>query len=178
MTKKVRIFLCLAAALLAGCASTGSKPPLKTVRQVDLPRYMGDWYVIANVPYFAERNNYESIESYALRPDGKIANGFRFRKGSFDAPQQRYDFVGRVTNPETNAEWRIHFAPFISAGYLIIELDPTYQWVVVGHPSRRYGWIMARKPTLPDATYTAILKRVAAQGYDPKSFVKVPQVRP
>lgn len=165
--------------LFSGCAtSQPRKAPLRTVAKVDLPRYMGDWYVIANIPYFAERNNYESIESYALRPDGKIANWFRFRKGSFDAPQKRMDFVGRITNPQTNAEWRIHFAPFISAAYLIIELDPGYRWVVVGHPSRRYGWIMARTPTLPEQTYQTILKKIESQGYDPKAFEKVPQVRP
>lgn len=156
-----------------GCAST--KPPLKTVRHVDLPRYMGDWRVIANIPYFAERGCVDSIESYALRPDGKIANWFRYRKGSFDAPQKRFDFVGRVTNSETNAEWKIRFAPFINVSYLIIDLDPAYQWTVVGHPSRKYGWIMHREKTMPEGIYRKILTRLETQGYDPKAFVKVPQ---
>jgi apolipoprotein D and lipocalin family protein len=35
---------------------------------------MGDWYVIASIPYFAEKDCVDSIESYALRPDGKIDN--------------------------------------------------------------------------------------------------------
>jgi apolipoprotein D and lipocalin family protein len=159
---------------LFGCAST--KPPLKTVRHVDLPRYMGDWRVIANIPYFAERGYVDSIESYALRPDGKIANWFRCRKGSFRAPQKRYDFVGRVTNTVTNAEWEIRFAPLINVRYLIIDLDPAYQWTVVGHPSRKYGWIMHREKTMPVSTYRGILARLEAQGYDSKAFVKVPQL--
>jgi apolipoprotein D and lipocalin family protein len=156
-----------------GCAS--SKPPLKTVRHVDLPRYMGDWRVIANIPYFAERDCVDSIESYALRPDGKIANWFRCRKKSFNAPQKRFDFVGRVTNKETNAEWKIRFAPLINVSYLIIDLDPAYQWTVVGHPSRKYGWIMHREKTMPESTYREILARLETQGYDPKAFAKVPQ---
>jgi apolipoprotein D and lipocalin family protein len=160
---------------LAGCAS---HRPLQTVPHVDLNRYMGDWRVIANIPYWAEKDCVDSIESYALRPDGKIANTFRFRKKTFEAPQQRLDFVGRVVNPETNAEWRIHFAPLISAGYFIIDLDPQYRWAVVGHPSRDYGWVLARGRTLPAATYQGILQRLAAQGYDPARFVKVPQVPP
>jgi apolipoprotein D and lipocalin family protein len=170
-------WFCYALAILspvfAGCAS--SKPPLKSVPYVDLPRYMGDWRVIANIPYFAEKDCCDSIESYSLRPDGKITNWFRFRKGSFEAPQQRVDFVARVTNPRTNAEWRIHFAPLISAKYVIVDLDPGYRWAVVGHPSRRYGWILARRPALPPRTYGQILERLKAQGYDPADFVKVPQ---
>ena len=64
----VAILFCLS----TGCSSV--KDPLRTVSHVDLPRYMGDWYVIANIPYFAEKNCYDSIESYALRPDGAIDN--------------------------------------------------------------------------------------------------------
>jgi apolipoprotein D and lipocalin family protein len=168
--------LCFVALGLAGCATR--QAPLKTVRHVNLPRYMGDWRVIANIPYFAEKDCVESIESYSLRPDGKIANWFRFRKKSFDAPQQRIDFVARVVDTRSNAEWRVQFAPLISAGYFIIDLDPQYRWTVVGHPSRRYGWIMARGKTLPDETYQGILRRLQRQGYEPSDFVKVPQVRP
>jgi apolipoprotein D and lipocalin family protein len=166
MNLRFALFSIFAMSLL-GCAST--KPPLKTVRHVDLPRYMGDWRVIANIPYFAERGYVDSIESYALRPDGKIANWFRCRKGSFKAPQKRFDFVGRVANPETNAEWEIRFAPFI-------DLDLEYQWTVVGHPSRKYGWIMHREKTMPESAYREILARLEAQGYDSKAFVKVPQL--
>jgi len=153
-------------------------PALRTVPKVDLTRYMGDWRVIANIPYFAERDAYDSLESYALRPDGKIDNWFVFRRGSWEAPLKRYDFTARVLDHETNAEWRVRFLPFVNVAYLIIDLDPEYQWTVVGHPSRRYGWIMARDRRLPDDVYGGILNRLAAQGYDPGRFVKVPQVRP
>ena len=174
-----RILAGLSATLLLGaCATTTHRPPpLRTVAHVDLQRYAGDWRVIANIPYWAEKDCVDSIESYGLRPDGKLANWFRSRKGSFDAPQKRVDFVAEVTNPKTNAEWRVHFLPLITAPYLIIDLDPHYRWTVVGHPSRDFGWIMAREKTLPPATYRAILQRLGAQGYDAKRFVKVPQLR-
>jgi apolipoprotein D and lipocalin family protein len=168
----------LAFVTVAGCATAPPKPPLRTVQHVELPRYMGDWRVIANIPYFAERGCVDSIESYALRPDGKIANWFRYRKHSFDAPQKRVDFVAEVVDHHTNAEWKVHFAPLISAGYYIIDLDPNYRWTVVGHPSRKYGWIMARERTIPAKTYEQILRRLANEGYDPKLFVKVPQTAP
>lgn len=165
----------LAGLLLGACASN-DKPPLRTVAHVDLPRYMGDWRVIANIPYFAEEGAVDSVESYALRPDGKIANWFVRREGSFEAPKKRSDFVARVTNPKTNAEWRVHFFPLISAAYLILDLDPDYQWAVVGHPSRDYGWVLAREKTMSARTYGRIMERLAAQGYDTSKFEKVPQL--
>ena len=163
--------------LLGGCATAASrKPPLRTVAHVDLKRYMGDWRVIANIPYWAEKDRVDSIESYGLRPDGKIANWFRSRKGSFTAPQKRLEFVAEVVNHHTNAEWRVHFLPLVSAPYLILDLDPQYQWTVVGHPSRDYGWIMARQKTMPASTYRGILRRLDSQGYDSARFAKVPQL--
>ena len=152
------------------------KTPLTTVPHVDLPRYMGDWYVIANIPYFAEKNCYDSIESYALRPDGNIDNWFRCRKGSFEAPlEQKASAMAKVVDTSSNAVWNVKFFKIISVKYLILDLDPNYQWVVVGHPSRRYGWIMARTKTMDAPLYQRLLGDLAAQGYDPAKFQKVPQ---
>lgn len=160
---------------VAACA--GAKPPLRTVSHVDIPRYMGHWRVIGEIPYFAERGAVDSVESYELLPDGTIYNWFTCRKGGFDKPVTKFTAHAYIYNKHTNAEWRVKFlGGLITAPYLIVDLDPDYQWTVVGHPSRDYGWIMARKKTMPEATYQAILKRLAAQGYDPARFEKVGQV--
>lgn len=160
-------------ASFTGCASTSK--PLKTVAHVDLPRFMGDWRVIAIIPYFAEKDCVDSVESYALRKDGRIDNWFTYRKHSFDAPQKKFTALAWVHDKSTNAEWRVRFFGLITADYLVLDLDKDYGWTVIGHPSRNYGWIMARSKSLPDATYRDILKRLEAQGYDPARFVKVPQ---
>ena len=137
---------------------------------------MGDWYVIANIPYFAEKNCYDSIESYALRGDGKIDNWFRCRKGSFEAPMERKaTAVASIDDKNSNAVWTVKSFHIIPVKYMILALDPNYQWVVVGHPSRHYGWIMARKQTLDDDIYRHLLDELARQGYDPAKFQKVPQ---
>jgi apolipoprotein D and lipocalin family protein len=150
--------------------------PLRPVAHVDLPRYMGDWYVIANIPYFAERNCVDSIESYALRSDGDIDNWFTCRKKSFDAPMKRKATALAIVDDKTsNAVWHVRFLKVISVKYVILDLDPNYQWVVVGHPSRDYGWVMARSKTLDEPTYQAALANLRDQGYDVSRFEKVPQ---
>jgi apolipoprotein D and lipocalin family protein len=155
--------------------SPGKLPALRTVPRVELPRYMGDWYVIANIPYFAEAGCVGSVETYALRPDGRIDNWFTYRKGSFGAPVKQFRALAWVHNAETQAEWRVRFLGLITASYLVLDLDPDYRWAVVGHPSRKYGWVLARSQTLPERQYRDILRRLSEQGYDPDRFVKVPQ---
>ncbi|HWW21469.1 MAG TPA: lipocalin family protein [Steroidobacteraceae bacterium] len=160
--------------LLLACASTRS--PVRTVDQVDLPRYMGDWYVIAEIPNFAEKHCVDSVESYALRADGGIDNWFSCRKKSFDAPMKRITSArAMIADQRTNATWHLRFLKVISVNYFILDLDPNYRWVMIGHPSRSYGWVLARTKDLPDALYQSILERAHSQGYDPTKFIRVPQ---
>jgi apolipoprotein D and lipocalin family protein len=152
------------------------KDPLRPVAHVDLPRYMGDWYVIANIPNVAEKNCVDSVESYALRSDGDIDNWFTCRKKSFDAPMKRIANALAVVDDKTsNAVWHVKFFKVISVKYVILDLDPQYQWVVVGHPSRNYGWIMARASQMDEPTYEEALTSLSKQGYAVSRFKKVPQ---
>ena len=75
-----------------GCStvsrSTVSRPPLALAPRVDLQRFMGDWYVIANIPTFIEKGAHNAIESYRLAEDGSIPTTFTFRAGGFEGPEK------------------------------------------------------------------------------------------
>ena len=58
--------------LLSACQSAPTAP-MPAVAQVDLQRFMGDWYVIANIPTFIEKGAHNAVESYRLDADGSIA---------------------------------------------------------------------------------------------------------
>jgi len=164
----------LALSLISGCTSMND--PLRPAPHVDLARYMGDWYVIANIPYFAEKNCFDSIESYALRSDGDIDNWFTCRKKSFRAPMKRIaNALAVVDDKSSNAVWHVRFFKVISVKYVILAVSPDYQWATVAHPSRNYGWILARTKHLDDATYGQALATLGAQGYDISRFKMVPQ---
>ncbi|MCC6408389.1 MAG: lipocalin family protein, partial [Planctomycetes bacterium] len=49
---------------VAACASA----PLPTVPKVDVPRFMGDWYVLGAIPASQEANAFNGVETYRLRP--------------------------------------------------------------------------------------------------------------
>jgi apolipoprotein D and lipocalin family protein len=159
--------------LLAGCATKA--PPLKDVDFVNLPRFMGDWWVIAHIPYFLERDTFDTKDTYRLRDDGRIDNIFTFRKGSHEAPEKSWKGVAWVVDKQSNAEWRVQFFWPLALPFHVIHLDPDYRFMAVGHPSRNYGWIMARDKTMSDADYASVLRALADQGYDVSRFRKVPQ---
>ncbi len=149
--------------------------PTRTVDHVDLDRYLGRWYVIANIPYFLEMGKVASYDTYARRLDGRLDNVFTFREGSFDSPEKSWHGTAWVTNTATNAEWKVRFVWPLTSTYLILELDPEYRWAVVGTPGRGLLWILARDRKLSDTNYEHILGLIERQGYDRKKIALVPQ---
>jgi apolipoprotein D and lipocalin family protein len=162
-----------ALSLLGGCASKG--PEMKTVSYVDLERFMGDWYVIANIPTFLEKGAHNAVETYALNEDGTIATTFVFRADSFDGEEKRYTPKGFVKDTETNALWGMRFIWPIKADYRIVYLDDDYTQTIIGRQKRDFIWIMAKTPTIPEEDYERLIEYAASIGYDTSKIERVPQ---
>jgi apolipoprotein D and lipocalin family protein len=170
----IRNLLLAALAMLElGCMST-TVPTVPVVRTVDLPRFMGTWYVIASIPSYPERDAYDAVESYQLRPDGRIQTTFSYRKGSFEAPVKTMHPVGAVAPGTGNAVWGMQFIWPIKAEYVISYLDVDYTETIIARSKRDYAWIMARTPEISAAAYAADVERLTAMGYDVSRLRKVP----
>jgi apolipoprotein D and lipocalin family protein len=148
---------------------------MNTVQEVDLPRFMGDWYVIANIPTFVEKGAHNAVESYALNPDGTIATTFRFNKGAFDGPEKVYHPKGFVIPGTGNARWGMQFIWPFKGDFRIVWLEPDYSLTVIGREKRDYVWVMARTPVISDEKYAEILDFLGSIGYDPARVERVPQ---
>jgi apolipoprotein D and lipocalin family protein len=154
------------------CTST---PKLATVPHVEIERFMGPWYVLANIPTFLEKGAHNAIESYKLDLDGNIATNFTFYADSFDGQLKTYHPRGFIRDKKSNAVWDMQFVWPFKSEYLIIYLDWEYTLTVIGRSKLDYVWIMARTPEIPDTEYQAILKQLTAIGYDISKIRKVPQ---
>ena len=167
--------MALNALLLCACQSP-SYPPLQRAAAVDVARYMGDWYVIACIPSFIERHEFQAVESYRQDPQGRIRTIFRYRDGGFDRPLHALHPVGFVVPGTHGTVWGMRFIWPIRADYRIMYIDSQYTQTVVGREKRDYAWIMARTPTLPDADFQRLSALLRAQGYDTSRLRKVPQL--
>ena len=172
--RKMTPILMACATLLVACSATPRRP-IAQHPSVDLPRFMGPWYVIANIPTFVEKDAWNAVESYAIDPDGSIATTFTFRKGGFDGPEKRHTPRGFVRPGTNNAVWGMQFIWPIKAEYVISWVDPAYSETIIARSSLDYVWIMARVPELSAERYAALVERVRALGYDTSKLNKVPQ---
>lgn len=174
MSRDPRYCLLVISLVLAGCTAA-QRPPIQTVPHVDLPRFMGDWYVIANIPTFVETDAYNAVESYRLDADGTIATTFTFRQGSYDGVLKSHRPRGFVLDTQSNAVWGMQFIWPFKGDFRIVYLNSDYTQTVIGREKRDYVWIMARQPTMPESDYQRIVELLGRGGYDTAQIRKVPQ---
>jgi len=146
------------------------KEPLEVVDTVELDRYVGRWYEIASYPAWFQKNCTAVTADYSLRDDGVIEVINSCRKGALDGKLKQSKGRAKVVDTTTNAKLKVSFFGPFWGPYWIIDLDPDYQWVVVGVPNRKYLWILSRTPHMDEALFDEIIARLPAKGYDPKGL--------
>ncbi|MBT8100690.1 MAG: lipocalin family protein [Gammaproteobacteria bacterium] len=172
----IRTATLLSLLVLVACA--GKRPEMQTVDYVDIERFMGEWYVIANIPTFLEKGAHNAVETYTLDDDGSIATHFRFREDAFDGDLEEFNPRGFIKDEESNALWGMRFIWPIKADYRIVYLNEDYTQTIIGRQKRDYVWVMARSPQISAADYERLLDYVRSLGYDMSKVQRVPQQWP
>ncbi len=168
-------YLLIALVFTVGACSVMPEKNLDTVDYVDIERFMGDWYVIANIPTFIEKDAYNAIESYQLNESGNIDTTFSFNAGGFDGERKVYHPTGFIKDNQTNSVWEMQFIWPFKADYRIVYLNDDYSVTVIGRNKRDYVWIMARAPEINPELYTELIQFLKDEAYDTSKIQKVPQ---
>jgi len=148
--------------------------PPAIVERVDLQRYVGLWYEIAKIPNtFQRKCAAGTTAQYELREDGRIAVVNQCIKNDGEAIKAKG--IAKIVDTKTNAKLKVSFVNLLGwrlfwGDYWIIGLDENYRWAVVGHPQRRYGWILSRTPTLEKPALVTVFDLLREQGYNPDDF--------
>ncbi len=172
----IRPLLLLASAfLLAACIAgpsgrSSSAPPLQAVERVDVSRFMGLWYEIVRYPNGFQRNCEGVTAEYSLRPDGRVNVVNTCRTGTQDGTPRRAEAVARVIDGSGGARLFVNFSPLpLPAGrgnYWVLHLDPDYNHALIGEPSGRFLWMLAREPRITEAVRAELEAAAKAAGYD------------
>lgn len=148
-TKKLFVLL-----ILYFLGSSYLQAEVKPMDYVDLNRYLGKWYEIALLPNrFEKKCIGGAIAEYSLHSKDliKVVNSCQTKKGDSKATG-----VAWVVDHETQAKLKVSFVPlaryfrWLGGNYWILYVDPNYQFAVVGDPSHKYLWLLARNPSVGD----------------------------
>jgi apolipoprotein D and lipocalin family protein len=133
-----------------------------TVRNVDLNRYAGKWYEIAAFPAWFEKGCRCSTAEFVHMDDYVEVRASCERDGKLAVSTAR-----AFPMPGTgDSQLKVRFIWPFESDYWIIALDENYQYVMVGHPEKKYLWIMSRAPQLDEELYQSLVSRALAKGYD------------
>jgi apolipoprotein D and lipocalin family protein len=148
---------------------------LTTVNEVDLLRYKGVWHEIAKLPNRFQKKCAKNVTAtYRLREEGDISVINRCVEK--DGKINTVEGIAKVVDRATNAKLEVSFVRFLWSNwfygnYWIIGLADDYSWAVVGEPTRKYGWILAREKQLEEPVMQEIFSLLKHRGYDSKEFV-------
>jgi apolipoprotein D and lipocalin family protein len=168
-----------AALSLGGCAKLLSRHPVgnpsvpQPSKAVDLQRYLGPWFEIARYEQSFQKGCEGVTADYSLRDGGDITVVNRCRKpdGTLSYARGR----AKIVNSTTSAKLKVSFFGPFFGDYWILDHAEDYNWSIVGEPSGRYLWILARSPTPPEEEVTSLIRRVQAMGYDTSMLLRTKQ---
>ena len=158
-----------------GACQMNHQAPVSLADQVDVPRFMGDWYVIATIPTPFEKGAFNALERYRLTDEGFIDTTFTYNRDGFDGPEKTMRAKGFVREEGNGAVWGMQFIWPLRADYRVMYVADDYSATVIGRNQRDYLWIMARTPALPQGQLDSLLAFCRSQGYDLSELRMVPQ---
>ena len=142
---------------------------------MDLNRYAGKWYEIARLPNRFERECESDVTAeYTPRPDGKIrvVNSCK----SADGKTKKAKGTAKLANKSgPNSKFRVTFFWPFYGDYWILDIDPEYQWALIGGPDRDYLWILSRSAELDRSTLDRIIATAKMKGFETSKLVRPKQ---
>lgn len=148
--------------------------PMPTVDRVDVERYLGKWYEIAVIPNRFQAMCVADTRAEYRKDDGaiKVINRCRKQDGKIETAEG----IAKLVDGSNNAKLKVSFFRPFYGNYWILDLDPNYQWVLVGEPSRKYGWVLSRNMKLEPEQWQQAMKTAEKLGYKASDFKQSPQL--
>ena len=143
------------------------------VKELDLQKYLGTWYEIARYNHRFERGLAGVTADYSIREDGKIKVLNSGYKKSLDGRFKQAEGKAYLPDPELEpGKLKVSFFWNFYGDYFVLDLDENYQWAIVGHPEKKYGWILSRTKSISEETQREIFSILTEQGYNINDFEK------
>ena len=135
------------------------------VNKLDLKKYSGTWYSLYSIPTIFDKGSRETTTKYTLNKDGYYKVLTTYKKPNDEKVYSRNSKMF-PSEDGNNGELQAQFIWPIKVDYWIIELAKDYSYVVVGHPDKKFLFIMSRNKKISQKAHDEIVSRCKGKGYD------------
>jgi len=160
---------------IVSCQTKNNEMDNRTVQNFELEKYLGKWYEIARFPHSFEKGLVGVTATYSIRHDGKIKVVNQGYKNSLHGKLKTA--VGKAYTPNLDdpAKLKVSFFLFFYGDYYVMELDPDYNWVLIGSSTDKYLWILSRSTQLDQEVLNQLITNAKNRGYQTDKLIMVPQ---
>ncbi len=134
------------------------------VAHVELQQMTGKWYEIAKLPRPTQAGCTGTTAEYQLKSASELLVVNECHEGSLSGPLKRVSARAVASDPSEPGKLSLDFG-FAYGDYWVIDAGEQHEYLVVGHPSRDYLWILSRTPTLAAGTLSAVIERARQKGF-------------
>jgi len=134
------------------------------VAHVELQQMSGKWYEVAKLPRATQAGCTGTMADYQVKSANELLVVNECRQGSLVGPLERVSARAVANDPSEPGKLSLDFG-FAYGDYWVIDASEADGYLVVGHPSRDYLWILSRARTLPAATLAGVLERARQKGF-------------
>ncbi|RXK46526.1 lipocalin family protein [Aquirufa rosea] len=155
---------------LGACSASTIPEGAKAIQNFDKSKYLGNWYEVARLDFYFERNLINTTANYSLNENGtiKVVNrGYEPNKKIWKESIGKAKFVGKENVGMLKVSF---FGPFYG-GYNIVALDSNYQYALVAGEKLSYLWILSRKKTIPEDVKKDYLQIAEKIGYKTSDLI-------
>jgi len=162
--------------LLAACAG-GGEDGHGSARDVPMPplhSLMGDWHVVARVPWFGERGRVASRIHLSPAENDRLDLTRSWRDG-FAEPLESDTSTAR-RDGHGDRLWKLRAYGVLPTRLRMLEVAEDGSWMLLDSPGRDHAWILARAQQVEDEAYLALERRIRRHGVNTDKLRRVPQL--
>lgn len=155
--------------------SCSGNKDLQVVKKVELEKYAGTWYEIVRFPSSFESSLKCVTATYTIKENGKIEVWNKGHKISDTSKISEIKGTAWIPDANETAKLKVRFFWPFAGDYWVIALDENYQYAMVGHPNRKYLWILSREKKPDSDIIQNLLLQAKNQGFDTSKIEFVAQ---
>ena len=145
--------------LLSACSfnmPVGNPNVPEPLKKVEIARYLGLWYEIGRYENSFEKGCEGVTAEYSMNDDGSVKVINTCRGATVKSVTGTAKVVG-------DAKLKVSFFGPFYGDYHVLDRADDYSWAIVGEPSGKYLWLLARNST---ASFEMLSGKAKALGYN------------
>jgi apolipoprotein D and lipocalin family protein len=151
------------------CKNTSEQVAARpSVNYVNMTLFQGLWYELAHLPLnYWEYNCYCTEFTYTLNASQGTDFGIvrQCRKGNSYGAWKFDNGTANILNTTSNAEFHFNMEATESGNYVVIYMDPNYEFGLIGSENKNYAFMIARDNIFNYTTFNTLNASATAAGF-------------